>query len=1074
MRYNQTGSCAQSMLRRNTRCALLFAGQGSERQGALAGLAEHLPGFATELERALACLPSAQRSALEAVRAGDVTPLGGRTDLVQLYLAAVHAALVRCLDAAGLRFDAYAGHSFGELSALHAAGAIETRDYVYLAGARGAAMQRCASARPGRLYAVRADAERARDFLAEAGVGYLANLNSAEQTVLGVAEEHAGRLEGLLVDAGLAFRLLPTAGAFHTPLMGEAAAEFAQELARLRPVAARAPVYSGRLGRAYRADDVPAEHLAAQICEPLRWREVLHALWDDGVRVFVDAGPGRVLSGLVRRELPEAEVISLDGSDAAAVQVAWRRLQALAAPLPAAAAAAGPDPVMIKYLEQQDVLLGLLAEVPAAERAAVASEWLQQTGSVMQAYLDTALARTGAAAPSPALAAPEPAAVAAVPAETDTLAWLRERVAQLTGHPLEMITPEAELENELGVDSVSLLELWHQLLERRPELAGREDELARCRSLAALAAWIDGAAPAPEPAPLRQAVAQPATVPALPRDGADASAVLSELAAALAGQARADVAPEQDWYEDLGLDPFVVEGLLHDLIERNPRLAFAGEALLGCSSLAQVARVVEGLGETGVDNGLPLWRDRWSTAAPSAPRSVDRGSHALVRLGEGEPALPCDVDWRLVGGELRGDGCGWNEDALLALDSALRERLSASRWTFQVDPGAAPAALGQRLRTVHALLRALQAQGLPRRIQVLLHSAAGADAAALRGLFKSVRKEWSGTEFVILSGYEQVHDLPAQLARCGGNADLRAGERGLEQYALEPVRLSPGRTPLLRAGDTVLVTGGGRGVGAEMVRELARLAPCRIVVVGRTAMPGAEPHAGEDPEAVQRRLRAEGLSAAAQRERLREIEAQRALFALRREVEVAGARFDYLSLDLAAIDAERLAAALRPFGPLHGVIHAAGLTRDARLEQKSASDFDAVFAAKAGSWQALEPYLRTQPLRFAYLISSLAAVDGTPGQGDYCAANELLNASARVWARQADFPVAAIAFGPWTETGLVSPAFRQQMQRLGLAGIRSAEGRATLRQLLHCPEARGWLLACPHSTLDYALGRSAA
>jgi malonyl CoA-acyl carrier protein transacylase len=212
--------------------------------------------------------------------------------------------------------DWLAGHSLGELGALVAAGSITAEDGLRLVALRGRAMQRGAEAQPGGgMLAIRAPVERAAAVAERTGLT-LANDNAPEQVVLTGPAEALDRAVELAAEEGLMAKRLSVAGAFHHPAMEEAARELAAALDEVEISPPRTPVVSGVTAEPF--DDV-RRRLAESVVRPVRWREALLALHGRGVRRFVEVGPGKVLTGLVRRTLTGVDahtVTSLEGAHA--------------------------------------------------------------------------------------------------------------------------------------------------------------------------------------------------------------------------------------------------------------------------------------------------------------------------------------------------------------------------------------------------------------------------------------------------------------------------------------------------------------------------------------------------------------------------------------------------------------------------------------------------------------------------------------------------------------------------------------------------------------------------------------
>ncbi|MFI0959996.1 SDR family NAD(P)-dependent oxidoreductase [Streptomyces sp. NPDC021080] len=288
--------------------AFLFPGQGSQRPGMFADLFVAFPELRHYLElgadQAGRLYPPAafgdgarerQRAALTDTRAAQ--PALGITGL------AAHALLTT----AGIRPDMAAGHSYGELVALSAAGALAPETLLALSSERAAAILEAAGADrgadPGTMAAVKAGAAEVAGTLRTAGAPatvVVANRNAPRQTVISGPVDDVTDAVRLLREAGYGAQRIPVACAFHSPLVAGAGARFAEALAA-RPVRApEFPVWANRTAAPYAAspDGVRAE-LAAQIGAPVGFVEQIEAMYEAGARIFVEAGPGSVLTGLV-------------------------------------------------------------------------------------------------------------------------------------------------------------------------------------------------------------------------------------------------------------------------------------------------------------------------------------------------------------------------------------------------------------------------------------------------------------------------------------------------------------------------------------------------------------------------------------------------------------------------------------------------------------------------------------------------------------------------------------------------------------------------------------------------------
>jgi [acyl-carrier-protein] S-malonyltransferase len=198
---------------------------------------------------------------------------------------------------------ALAGHSLGELTALAAAKAISERDAVRLAAVRGRLMSECGD---GSMLAALGGDPGEVTRIAGGHRVVVANDNAPGQLVLSGERTAVREAGAALREAGVRVLELNVAGAFHSPQMAPAVPAFTDALAATYVRAPRVPVYS--CVTAAPIDDV-RRRLAEALTAPVRWRETVLAMADAGVDRFVDAGPGKVLAGMVKRIARDAELV---------------------------------------------------------------------------------------------------------------------------------------------------------------------------------------------------------------------------------------------------------------------------------------------------------------------------------------------------------------------------------------------------------------------------------------------------------------------------------------------------------------------------------------------------------------------------------------------------------------------------------------------------------------------------------------------------------------------------------------------------------------------------------------------
>jgi [acyl-carrier-protein] S-malonyltransferase len=204
--------------------------------------------------------------------------------------------------------DYMAGHSLGELGALVAAGALQERDGLELVALRGRLMQESGEkAGDGGMLALlgKGAADHAAE-LADAHGLAVANDNSPQQVVLSGDRCALPDAAAAAKELGLRSVDLPVSGAFHSPMMQGAVPEFERAVKSVEISHPRVQVLSAVTAEPF--DDI-AVQLTQALTKPVRWRETLLALHELGAERFVEVGPGRVLSGLVKRTLTDVELV---------------------------------------------------------------------------------------------------------------------------------------------------------------------------------------------------------------------------------------------------------------------------------------------------------------------------------------------------------------------------------------------------------------------------------------------------------------------------------------------------------------------------------------------------------------------------------------------------------------------------------------------------------------------------------------------------------------------------------------------------------------------------------------------
>ncbi|MCC6507086.1 MAG: acyltransferase domain-containing protein, partial [Aquimonas sp.] len=230
------------------------------------------------------------------------TELLTRTHWAQPAIGATSLSMLHLLRELGVQATAAAGHSYGEVTALYAAGAITTPASMLTISRKRGELMHAAASTPGSMTAVFASEQQVQKLMAEhATVGVtIANINSPSQVVIAGKTPAIELCEAMLKAAKVSFRRLPVATAFHTELVAGSAEPFEAFLSETPIVAPGMRVYANTTAKSYPTEpDAIRTTLAWQLANPVRFEELVGRMYEDGYRIFLEVGPGSVLTGMV-------------------------------------------------------------------------------------------------------------------------------------------------------------------------------------------------------------------------------------------------------------------------------------------------------------------------------------------------------------------------------------------------------------------------------------------------------------------------------------------------------------------------------------------------------------------------------------------------------------------------------------------------------------------------------------------------------------------------------------------------------------------------------------------------------
>lgn len=853
---------------------------------------------------------------------------GSSTAVAQPAIVTASLAGLRALHRLGVHANLAVGHSLGELTALHWAGALPEAALLALAAARGRFM---AGGTTGAMASVGAGPEEVGELLANSGA-VIACYNSPRQTVIAGERSAVAAAVAHCRTHGLAAVSLPVTQAFHSPLVAGAAALLAPELAQMQFLPLGRTVVSTVTGTPLAADTDLRQLICRQLTAPVQFAAAIGRA-APGVDLFIEVGPGHVLSGLVS-DAAGAEAVPIDAGGPT-LSGLWRAVGAafaLGAPVQADALHAGrfnrpfhPDkpphffmnPCELAPLPDPPVAEGWTAALAAQSTPAVAA-FAQALSAVAAAAEEISAVTAAAQDMVPMLAAmePLPAVAAAAPplpagdagagapgSQFDhPLSLVRELVAQRTELPLDAIADDAQLLADLHLNSINVAQLVAEAARR---------------------------------------LGMP--VPTAPQD-----------------YARATVAE--------------VARTLYELMQTGGT---------GTSSAVRA-------GVTGVD----AW------VRPFAVELIERPRPRPGRLAG-------DSNWQVLA----------SPDHPLASQLATAfAGLGGSGTVVCLPPEPDERQVPLLLQGARAVL-----QHAPSRFVLVQH---GGGAAGLARTLHLEKPEVAVCVVDVPADHPQAAGwVAAEAAAAEGYTEAhydRAGVRREPLLRLLPTPLDkPGHWPL-GPDDVLLVTGGGKGIGAECALAVARSTGARLVLLGRSA-----------PQ--------QDLELAANLTRMA----------------AAGIRPRYIPADVT--EGEAVTRAIREaeqaVGPITAVLHAAGTNSPKLLHDLDEDAFGNTIRTKVGGLRNVLAALDPERIRLLVTFGSVIARTGLRGEGDYAVANEWQSRMTEQW--QVGHPrcrCLALEWSVWSGVGMGERLGRvEALVRDGISPISPDAGVAAFCSLVTQP-----------------------
>jgi malonyl CoA-acyl carrier protein transacylase len=1033
--------------------AFVFPGQGTHYAGMGRDLYDSFPVIKEWMDRAAA---AADFDLLHLLFHDQEENLQ-KTRWQQPALFALEHAMARYLTSLGIRPVAMAGHSLGELTALCMAGVYSVEDGFRIVNERARCMDKVAAQNmdPGVMAAVDAPLDLLKEMIQKVDDIYIGNINSPKQVILSGGTEAVGNLGRRLKEMGYRSTLLRVSMAFHSPIMRAIHDELEAFVASIPFHPPQIPVISNTTRAAYPSE--PAEIrriLMAHLESTVHWQDNVQTLWNDhGVRLFVEVGPGDIISNLIADILPEP----------ACIQTCLRAAEALTCK--AALARLFVQGHLKMQREPEWVSLHAPGKAPAAVRTIPKEE--------------------------------TPPISAGTSGHQGHIEALIQIIMDATGFNRDEIEPDMDLRRDLSIRS-SRLPIIMDAAERHFGITIELEDFIDVRTVRDIARKISeivarqgGATPQPETGALASTpstTGQPSAATGGAVDGEDLLEKLIRIIMDATGFEREEIEPDMDLRKDLSIRSSRLP-IIMDAAERQFGITIELEDFIGTRTVREIARKISeiiarqggatlqpGTGAIAPDPGhdetvktpeeASLKRIVFKHAAleltASIPIELSPGESVLLlspdrddvfagKAGEilrrdyGVATFPMPyMQGRLIPGEeghdiLTDEGAGRSAERISSMASLAgmiiaQPQGGSGKLTSMAD-------VSQRLRRLFLSLKAFL-QSPKKKFVLLIHYREDKEtfgpllAEGMLGLFLSAALEYPSVQFRTLE-IESDTDLHIALRNALGRGypvvELihRDGRVFTSQGESAPSLFGDSSTLALSPGDVVVMSGGATGISAHLAASLVPFMP-RLVFLGRTSLDRGGDRAAE----IARTLA---------------------------DLQASGIEATYHTCDVTDPEAVRaiMGKVVSLYGRIDGIIHGAGVIRDGYLSQMTQDDFSTVTDVKfLGAWNLFSA-AEGAGLRFFVGLSSGAAIQGNPGQGNYAAGNRMMSALLRALHREnSAIRFKALMLPPVEGAGMADdPEVRALLKRMGVAYIHANELAGLFcRELFSAPADDVWVM----------------
>ena len=635
-----------------------------------------------------------------------------------------------------------------------------------------------------------------------------------------------------------------------------------------------------------------------------------------------------------------------------------------------------------------------------------------------------------------------------------------EIVAEKTGYPAEMIDINMNLDTDLGIDSIKRVEILSAFQEKMTNApVVNPEDLANLQTLGQIIDFMDNGSTTVEKETLSPTEPKQQT--------GQYTDVLMQVVADKTGYPAEMLNLDMNLDTDLGIDSIKRVEILSGFQELLPDApAVNPEDLASLQTLRQIVDFMHG--NTTLSTGYKKTDPIPTIIQPPAGSNLWRGVVTLAPCDRTDQREQISISNKLIVG-ITDDGsdlphhlsesllkCGAQTKIISLhdnIDTALTGLViiapenpgsSFNRDAFQLIQG-----IGKSIKNKGGLLASISRLGGNFGIDHL--SSADPISGGIAGLIKTASREWNKANCKVIDIDTSTDDLNGLSDSIAEELFLKGPiEVGIHgQLRVTPVVIP---TPLtdsklsaspLSSGDIVVISGGARGITAEIAYQLARTYKTEVVLLGRTAAPKPEPkwlkelqNETEIKKAIISNSPVE-LTPKQVGEAFREWMSNREVQHNIERIQAEGIKASYYAVDIR--DRQQLKDIFteirKSSGPISGLVHGAGVLADKAIEDKSTDQFDLVYSTKVYGLNSMLAASEDDDLKLLLVFSSSTARYGRIGQVDYASANEVLNKIAQQQQRlRSQCRVLSINWGPW-DGGMVTPQLKKLFESEGVGVI---------------------------------------